>query len=434
MTSVSKSKLGASPLGREEARELFDNRYFLLGFALQKGTPILILPIVITIVGTRVYADYVLVFSLVQVAAILGGVCVAQTLIPFWYSHSEKGQLVSTLSVVMLALQLLLSIPLGIALWIGLSSGAQVSPTLVPIILIFAVVYNLNAVGLSLVRVQLKQIAFFWSTLFTAGLLTGFIILLRHVQGPKLLQYTCLNTFVLFIQALFYFSCSGIRLEGVFRSKHLKEFTREILGFSVPLTAYTLIALAAMVADKWIVRFFFSRATFAQYVLDFQFAFGVTLVSVAIGMYNTQKQCELVYKGAIASLRRNVYGNYILSMAGSLCAAAAGFGYAHFGGIHLSKGYWLLVLGFTLNNCYGVNSSLLTVQKRSRTIALICGVSTLAFLASLIVCGLRNAIGSVYGAWVGYEFLLLLLSSASIIAVLRHTEEPRQVLVNAESL
>jgi hypothetical protein len=104
-------KFSTQSPGHEEALELLENRYFLLGLALQKGTPILILPLTVAAVGVKVYADYVLLFSLVQVVAVLGSLCVAQALIPFWYGYSEKGNLVSTLSVTMLGLQALFSIP-----------------------------------------------------------------------------------------------------------------------------------------------------------------------------------------------------------------------------------------------------------------------------------------------------------------------------------
>jgi O-antigen/teichoic acid export membrane protein len=434
MTPGLKFKSLAQSLGHGEAREFFENRYFLLGLAIQKGTPILILPLTIAAVGVKVYADYVLVFSLVQVVAILGGLCVAQALIPFWYGYSEKGDFVGTLSVLALALQALLSIPFGIALYLGFAGRMRLSPAFVSIILIFAAVYNLNSLGLNLVRVQLKQVTFFWSTLFTAALLTGSIVLLAHTPGPKLLLFASINILVLGLQTGFYFYFSRIQLRNIFRGERLRICIKEILTFSIPLTVYTLIALAALVADKWIVMGFFSPSIFAQYVLDFQFAFGVTLVSVVIGMYNSQKQCELVQKGASAGLRRNVFGNYALSIAGSLGAALAGFVYAHIGRIHLSSGYWILVLGFILNNCYVVNSSLLTAQKRSLTIAVIGGVSTFAFIVTLILCGLKNAIGPVYFAWVGYELLLLLLSSVSIIAVLRYKAEPEPGFVSTGSL
>jgi O-antigen/teichoic acid export membrane protein len=427
-------KFSTQSPGHEEALELLENRYFLLGLALQKGTPILILPLTVAAVGVKVYADYVLLFSLVQVVAVLGSLCVAQALIPFWYGYSEKGNLVSTLSVTMLGLQALFSIPVGIALSIGFTSRMKVSLAFVPIILIFAAVYNLNSIGLNLVRIQLKQVAFFWSTLFTAALLTGSIVLLAHATGPRLLLYTTVNVLILGLQTWFYFYFSRIPLSKMFRGERLRTCISEILKFSVPLTVYTLIALAALVADKWIVKGFFSPATFAQYVLDFQFAFGVTLVSMVIGMYNTPKQCELVQKGASVGLRRNVLGNYTLSLVGSIGAAVAGFAYADFGKVQLSRGYWILVLSFALNNCYVVNSSLLTAQKRSRTIAMIGGVSTFAFIVTLILCGLRHAIGPVYVAWVGYELLLLLLSTLSIIAVLRFKEESEHGFVDAGSL
>lgn len=428
------NKLLSQSLGLEEARDFLENRYFLVGLAIQKGTPILILPLTIAAIGVKAYADYVLVFSVVQVLGVLGSLGVAQALIPFWFTYPEKNEFVTSLSLLTLGLQALLSIPFAVALALVIASRMQFSLVYVPLILIFAVVYNLNSMGLNLVRAQLKQMAFFWSTLFTSAALTAAILMLARSPGTKLVTYIVLNILVLGLQTWFYFYFSRLSLCTLFPRERLLPFAREILRFSVPLTAYTLITLAALVADKWIVKAFFTAPVFAQYVLDFQFAFGVTLVSVVIGMYNAQKQCELVEKRAVAALRSNLLGNYGLSLLGSIGAALAAFAYAHIGRIHLSNGYWILVLSFALNNCYGVNSSLLTAQKRSGTIAVIGGIATCSFLVALLLSGLGNAVGLVYIAWAGYEFLLLLLSTMCIMAVLRLKAAPAKVIVNAPAL
>jgi O-antigen/teichoic acid export membrane protein len=431
MVTALNYKFLAQSLGFDEARDFLENRYFLLGLAIQKGTPILILPLTIAAIGVKAYADYVLVFSVVQVLGVLGSLGVAQALIPFWFNYPEKGQFVSSLSLLTLCLQALMSIPFAVALAIVIASRMKFTLVFVPLILIFAIIYNLNAMGLNLVRAQLKQVAFFWSTLFTSAVLTASILIMARAPGTKLVVYIVLNVLVLGLQTWFYFYFSRLSLRTLFPRERFLLFSREILRFSLPLTAYTMIALAALVADKWIVKGFFTAPVFAQYVLDFQFAFGVTLVSVVIGMYNAQKQCELVQKQAVVALRSNLLGNYGLSLLGSVGAALAAFAYAHVGRIHLSNGYWILVLSFALNNCYGVNSNLLAAQKRSGTIAVIGAISTCAFLVTLFLCGLWNAIGPIYIAWSGYEFLLLLLSTISIMAVLRIKAAPEGAIVNA---
>src|SRR2546421_4451313 len=123
MKSFKNNRWLTDSFGSKEVLDFLENRYFLLGLALQKGTPVLILPLTIAAVGAQVYADYVLLFSLVQVIAIGSSLSLAQALIPFWYGNPEKGKLVGTLAFVMAVVQTLLLIPIGLVLYLTLTSG-----------------------------------------------------------------------------------------------------------------------------------------------------------------------------------------------------------------------------------------------------------------------------------------------------------------------
>ena len=48
------------------------HRYFVIGLGLQKGMPLLIIPLSIRIIGAGAYAQYVLVYTLVQLLGVFG--------------------------------------------------------------------------------------------------------------------------------------------------------------------------------------------------------------------------------------------------------------------------------------------------------------------------------------------------------------------------
>lgn len=422
-------------LGHDEGLELLRNRYFLLGMGVQKGTPILIMPLSIAAVGVAVYSEYVLLYTVVQTVAIVTGLCVSQAFIPFWFDHADKKQYLGSFTAVMLAVQALLSIPLGVVLHFSLWPSLNAKPVLyLPLLLAYAAIYNLNALAVSLIRVQLRQWVFLVSTLLTAGMLAGLIVLTGRAPGDKLLLYTGANVLTLFLQTVFYLYFARVTPPSMLPRKQLRRFAQGILAFSGPLTIYTLIALVALVADKWFVKFFFDNRVFTQYVVDFQFAFSVALLSVVIGMYNGPKLCQLTHEGARRELRRNVIGNYVVSLVGSLAISLVAFAYARVGGIYISSGYWILAAGFALNNCYAVNSSLLTAQKRGRTLACIGTSAALVLVIVLWICGAVGSSRLVYFACAGYQALLLALSSLSLSSVFQHRSGSQELAIKLEEV
>jgi O-antigen/teichoic acid export membrane protein len=161
-------------------------------------------------------------------------------------------------------------------------------------------------------------------------------------------------------------------------------------------------------------------------VLDIQFSFSLSFLSIVIGMYNNQKLCELVHLRDRPGLRINLLGNYGLTFVGSIAMAAALYLYARMGGIHLTYGFWVLAVGFTLGNCYNVNSGLLSAQKRSRRLALIGAISTVVFAVILSVLFAWKSLVVVYLAYLAYHSTLLALSWESVWSNLRG-EPPTQL-------
>lgn len=405
---------------QHESREFLRNRYFLLGVAVQKGAPLLLLPLVVSVIGASVYAHYVLLYTVVQVFAVVSSLSLAQALIPFWNGQSDHRGLTGSLLASVLILQLLMSVPLLPLAWLALGSKAlpNGAGVLLALVWVYAAVYNLNQASLNLVRVRLRQGTFFAATLASAFMLLLAVAALKWLRGDRLVAFTLVNIGVLALQTYLYVSSSGIQ-PRLFAPAELVRACRQWLAFTAPLTAYTLVVLTGLVVDKWVVKAFFDTHALAAYVLDFQFAFALTLLSYVIGMYNTQRVCQLVHLNDLSALRRNWVGNHLLSLVGSLLFSGCVYLYATRTGVVLSGGYWLLAAAFTLNNCYGVNSNLLAAYRKGNTLALLGLVCTGGFMVALLLAGSRGSLEWVYGAYVLYYGLMLASSTCSLLPALR---------------
>lgn len=396
--------------------ELINNRYFAISVAIQKGIPILIIPLVVSLYGSTVYADYVLLYSVVQIVAIITGLCLTQAVIPFWFSYHDKENYLGSLLMLMLATQVLLSsAAFAVLSQINIMKEHLVSSSAISAIAIgYAVIYNLNAFGLNFLRAQFKQMGFFWTTILGAALQIVLIVLFSRLPGNGFLLFVLANVLAVLFQTITYFLISDHRPTSMFAGRKYIAFSWKMLKFSVPLSVYVVIALLSLVIDKWIVKAYFQQQVFAQYVIDYQFSFSIALTSIVIGMYNTSRQCELVYKEDWEGVRSNTVEHYRLSLIGSLALCVATYFYARVGGLHLSDGFWILVLSFTMNNLYAVNSSLLAAQKRSHTLARLAGVGTAVFIMLLFTAAYMDRIMVVYSAHMIFQIILFILSWVSI--------------------
>ena len=397
------------------------HRYFVIGLGLQKGMPLLIIPASISIIGAGAYAQYVLIYTLVQLLGVFGSLSLAQAIFPFWYEHESKESLVGSLLLTMFLVELALFSIIGVALYLLWPyTHLNLSPAQgLLLILPYAVVYNLNALVLNILRLRLRQLEFLVSTAVTSVALVGFILSLRYVHGSRLFWFTAVNSVALLIQTALYMVNAAVWPRKLLPARQLRTFSHAVLRYSWPLTLYTLGVLLVSSVDKWIVRGVFPAPIFERYVLDIQFSFSLSFLSVVIGMYNNQQLCELVHLRDRAGLRMNLLGNYGLTLAGSIAMAAALYLYARLGGIHLTYGFWVLAVGFTLGNCYNVNSGLLSAQKRSRRLALIGAFSMVVFAVVLSVLFMWKSLVVVYVAYLAYYSTLLGLSLERVWAGLR---------------
>lgn len=400
-------------LRNAQLTDFLRNRYFMLGLCLQKGMPMLMIPVTVSVIGSVGYSQYVLLYTLVQTIGVVGSLCLPQSLLPFWYGSKSKESLLGSLLLLLVLCELAFYLPIGVALYL-LWGQAHLDASRgggIVLILIYSVFYNLNSLALNVLRIRLKQFAFFTTTIITSAALVALIVALRYVPGPKLVLYTLVCILVLAVQTGLYSRHTGLWPLKLLPREEFKVFAVDVLRYSWPLTIYTLVTLLAFTVDKWIVRSVFPQSVFSQYVLDFQFAFALSFLSVAIGMYNSQKLCELVHLDNKVELRSNLIGNYLLSIIGSAAMSIAAFTYARLGGIRLSHGFWILALGLTLGNCYNVNSNLLSAQRRSRRLAFITTSSSSLFLAILSFLFVWKSTSVLYMSYLVLNLVMLILSS-----------------------
>ena len=126
------------------------HRYFVIGLQdCKRGMPLLIIPVSIPIIGAGVYAQYVLIYTLVQLLGVSGSLSLAQAIFPFWYEHESKESLVGSLLLVMALVELALFSIIGVGLYfLWPNTHLDLSPFQgLLLILPYAFVYNLNAPG-----------------------------------------------------------------------------------------------------------------------------------------------------------------------------------------------------------------------------------------------------------------------------------------------
>lgn len=395
--------------------QLWTNRYFILGIALQKGAAYLAVPLAIYAFGTSVYAHYVLLYSIAQILALVTTLGVSTATLVFWYRYEDKGAYVGSTIVLLLGLSGTLWIPAGIALYFwGPSTHLPLSPVLfIAIVAVFSSALSLNQVGLSLIRALSIQRPFAWITVSTSILLAAFLILGKYVNH-NLFVLVAIYVFIWAIQAWLFFHFSKISYWACFKLEDFVVFARAILRFSGPMLIYALITLSVTTLDKWVINASFDQATFVRYVIDFQAAFSVCIIALVISMYNFPKVCELTNNNDARGLKLNLLENYWVSLAGSLLVGIAYFGFAWLGHVRLSGNYWILVLAFIFGNLFSVNSTFFQAQARSGRLSFLAAFSTFIFWPLFLIIARFGTINWVCWLYVIYYAALLLVSSRDL--------------------
>lgn len=396
--------------------EIIKNRYFVLGSVIGKGASILALPLIVLYFSATTYAFYVLLYSYVQFIALISSLGVTNALIPFWLEYDDKAEFLASLVNLMVGISVIIYVPMAFILFFLVPIPADILEPFVTMILILSYASGLNffAIGQFLIRVQSKQLSFFWIGIASLILLIILLFLFRYSTGNKLLILTLINIVVLLFQAILCFKFAGVPFRFAIKRSKLEFFSKTILKFSGPLTVYMLIGLIPCVVDKWIVNKYFSISTFSEYALNFQFAFAVNIVSNVINIYNSPRVCELYHLNDNNGLNSNLKTNYVLVLFGTLCIGLALFIYASITNIYLTMGYWILILAFLFSNLFAVNTNFLIAEKRANLLALIGGIGTLCFLCIMILAIFYNTTSWIYFSHLFYYVFLTLSSFLAI--------------------
>lgn len=394
---------------------IYRNRLYVFGLALQKGLPVLIVPVIVSVFGLPAYGEYALLFTLVQIYANLSSVAVTQVLVPMWFRQPDPGEFVQRVASLLLVLALAAS-PLGVAaLMLGSATGFELLSPLQQTgwVLLFAFVYNLNALALAVVRAREQRGRFFWSVAIGAGVLLGLIGLaflvpeaaLAHLILAQILALAVATAVMLRGDLGGLFSLSMMRAPATWRP---------VLQLSAPLCIYTLVVLYAMSVDKWIVKLWFSGAQFGSYVLDYQFAFALMFVPMAIGLHNGPRVSALVAAGSFDLLELEDRKMRRFTLIGSAGIAVIMFAYGRLTHLALTPGYWLLVAGFLCEGLYMLNSNRLMAELQTKRLL---GPALLAALLLTGALALAAAVGSielVYLASPVYFICLFTISSVQL--------------------
>lgn len=364
--------------------DIVRNRYFVLGSAIGKGASIATLPLVLLYFGAPIFAQYVLLYSYVQVIALVGILGANNALIPLWLDYPDKEECLSALITLMLAMSAVTYIPIAVVLYFVAPISVDVlHPALaVGLILSYAMVHNFFVTGQALLRVESKQMSFFWMGVGGAILLIALLVLFRNTNGNRLAELTLINIAALLFQVIFAFKSSGVPFRVRF-TRRSADLSKAVLRLSAPLAVYMLVGSVPSVLDKWLVDKYFSGSVFSAYTLNFQFAFAVNIIANVVNIYNSPRVCELYHLGDVAGLKSNLKTNYSIVGAGTLCIGLSLFIYAWITHVPLGIGYWVLLAAFGLCNLFAINTTYLVAERRTALLSMIGFMGVACFLSAM---------------------------------------------------
>jgi len=399
---------------------LLAQRYFVLGIAIQKGFRYLLTPLIIHYYGATVYANYALFFSIVQITALLTSLSVPSANIVYWYQYRDKQAYIGSLLILLGSLGGGLSVIAGFVLYFQVPfSVAEMSPVLfVSLCIIFSMIINLNTISFDLLRILFLQRGFLIINILGLVLFVFFLLGGSNLGGGLTLLIL-IYIVVMSLQTAYAFSMSKLHSLGCFARKRFWAFARKVLRFSVPLLIYALFVLSTQTVNKWIVRAYFDQGVFTQYIVDFEAALAVLLVTLVISTYNFPVICKLLYKEDWSGLWKNSLEHYMLSVGASFFVGITYYFYMTLGGVHLSSNYWVLAVAFTLSNLFSVNSTMIQAQRRSSWLVILVGLSIGLLWLFFIIASKAGLIQWVCWLYVVYFAMIAAISTINVRSTIK---------------
>lgn len=383
---------------------------YLLAIAVQKGLPFALIPLVVHLYGRETYAEYVLIFATVQFASLAMDLGTGNAAIVFWhrYASATKGLFLRRLLGLEVKIHLWM-IPLCVlVLWMtgqpNVGSGLTVQWLVLTIA--YAILYNFLKVLLNVTRAQERAGDYLSAVLAGAVVLVVLLILVNQLSTTTVALTLCfISTVAIQSSVLGYGRRDVMRqCEG---SIDPNAFRSDVLSYSLPMAAYAMLSVSFVVADKWFISTVASRADFGQYVIDFQFANAVNLVSVVLGMHLLPIACRLLEEGELRKLRSFILKNYLACIAGSAVLAFAAYTYASITGLALSSNFFFFAAAFSLANIFTINVGVLESQLDSLRLVRLTVLPTIAFWGMMLWLGPRGLQWIAVGYVIYYGTLAL---------------------------
>jgi O-antigen/teichoic acid export membrane protein len=367
--------------------------YYGLGMVVQKGTPFLILPLLIYFYGDRIYASYVLFYTTVQIFGVFCSLAIPSSAIVFWYREENKRRLLVTylslLTGVFLVAGTACVLPLYLVYKSSLRGTLPVEMTLLG--LCFVGLYVLNQYFVSLYRATYSSRKFFVAQLVGAIVLLAVVV--PYHSAPTLSRLVLAFLLSFLVQDVYLLEGIKSFLGQAVWCDFDWPLAKTVLRFSLPLVLYNTIILFVYWIDKYMVSLYFDPLYFSKFVVTFQFAFAQVMVSQLFALYNFPLICELVAEKKHARLQSviRIY-NFAMAILGVGYSAAILLVHNYFHLFHIDVlGFVVLSGAFLLTNLSTTYLNVLYAHTRTKTIAIIQTVSGSLMLVVLAAgCWLKN--------------------------------------------
>lgn len=328
------------------------------GLAIQKGVPILLLPLFVLYFGKENVAVYGLFYSTALLIAVISGVGIPLAIVPLWHSFKEPDVFIRTATQTTLLGSLLIAILLLVSVFFGLSEftfGGLSGYTMAALLSLFSLMYNFSQIASAVCRIDNRH------GVFLAASALGAMTLAVGACSPALVGSANLQSLII-IQGVALFLPSllmiGRRLRWIFSRFDFDATVAKLLArAAIPLAANSALVLLSMSIDRWVARIFFPLNEFANYIIDFQSAMAVLLVPSAIALYIGPKMAEAFARDEIRTLQREVILARWLTGIGSIASGAGVYIYGFFTGLGLTYYFWILVIKFSLEGQYLISSN-----------------------------------------------------------------------------
>ncbi len=381
-------------IDRLETKGLLGNQYYVFGLAVQKGVPIIAIPLLVNAFGVSVYGEFVLLYTVVQLYSNLSCLSLPQVLISFWYRQENKAEISAAVTTLLVVLAVIVLVP-GVPVLVFILEFLKISLTpfeFVFWVVVYGFLLNINSYAVGIVRVHDRRKLFFFAALLGAIFYFFLIEFLRYfnkVSLSALIALHCSSVLVTF----FVLILKDYRLIFLFSVDSLGRHWKGLLSQAMPLCFYIFLTLYGTSVDKWMIKAWFDESFFNQYVLNAQLSYSIILVPTAIALHAGPVISRLVASGDLAALTDYEARTSLLILVGSVAMSIVAAIYAFLTGLDIGLGYLILVIGYLVEGQYILKSLRLMSELRSFDLAIFVIPSVILLtIALFVVCSSSSQI------------------------------------------